>query len=139
MRSPSMLDYQRQLIIASLDDFTPNSTLGGFCGGQYGANADCWRSAVINFLCKCFYFELIELTHRSGINERHDVSALRNLLIYGDVENGMSVDVLWNALYFNGTKKLIEAVQSCGLHGWGFVKDQENSEFIGFLKKIFSK
>ena len=37
--------FQRQLIIASLDDFTPNAALPNVHGGQYGLSVELWKSA----------------------------------------------------------------------------------------------
>ncbi len=42
--------YQRQLIVASLDDFTPNAALSHVHGGQHGPNVELWKYSVVNFL-----------------------------------------------------------------------------------------
>lgn len=118
MRSPSMLDYQRQLIASSLDDFTPNAVFANYCGGQYGSESGQWRAAVVDFLCAGLLCGLIELTHRPDISEKRDVDSLREMLLHGDVERSISVDILCDVLYFNGTEKLIELMAKYGLHNW---------------------
>ena len=137
MRSPSILDFQRQLIAASLDDFTPNATLSDFCGGQYGSEPDVWKSAVIDFLCTNLRYGLVEVTHRPDISATRDITALKGLLLDGDVEKGLDSAVMWDALYFNGTKALIELIDRSGLHSWESLDRPENRELTALLKKVY--
>ena len=135
MLLPSMLDYQRQLIFASLDDFTPNDTFGNFCGGQYGPEPALWKSAVINFLCMGVRCGLLELTHRPDISVKRDVDKLRNLLLFGDLERDMEVAVLWNVLYFDGTQELVEIMDKCDLCNWESLNKGVSEELVDLLKK----
>jgi len=43
-------EYQQQLIVGSLDDFTPNAALPNYIGGQFGRQVEAWKGAVIDFL-----------------------------------------------------------------------------------------
>lgn len=134
-----MLDYQRQLIIAGLDDFTPNATLANFCGGQYGLEKDRWKSAVIEFICINFHCGLIELTHRPDMSRARDTKALKNLLILGDIENDVDTNILWDSLYFNGTQYLVDVLIKSNLYGWEFLRDDVNERLTDFLKEIYDK
>lgn len=139
MHTPSKLDYQKQLIVASLDDFTPNSTLVNFCGGQYGPESDQWREAVIEFLCKNLRCGLVELTHRPEISAKRDVAALKNLLLVGDVESRLDASTLWDVLYFNGTTKLISIIDSVGLRNWDSANGVESHELSSLLSTIYKE
>jgi hypothetical protein len=130
-------DYQQQLIVASLDDFTPNATLPNYLGGQFGSQADAWKHAVIDFLCVNVKCGLIEATHRPEIAERHDASMLRKLLNDGDEKNKLSVDVLWNALYFNGTKKLSKFLADENMRTWEAVKLEPHPHLISKLIELY--
>lgn len=77
MYAPTMLDYQRQLIIANFDDFSPNAVFPEYCGGQYGSFHDEWGRRVIDFLCvnvQCNFIEPINfsdlLGNRGGFVEK---------------------------------------------------------------------
>ncbi|MBG7619675.1 hypothetical protein I5R65_09400 [Herbaspirillum sp. AP02] len=51
---------QRQLIVAALDDFSPNGTLSEACGGQYGETPDEWAIAVTDFIYNAMGLGLLE-------------------------------------------------------------------------------
>jgi len=130
-----MLDYQRQLIGACLDDFTPNATFVNFCGGQYGPEPVLWKSAVLNFLCMGVYYGLIEVTHRPHISAKRNIDGLNNLLLFGDAESGVEAAILWDVLYFNGTRELVEIINKCGLHSWESLSKEVSEELVSLLKK----
>jgi hypothetical protein len=137
MKSPSALDLQRQLITASLDDFTPNAALPDFCGGQYGPEATQWRSAVVDFLCTSLRCGLIELTHKPDVSMKRDVNALKRLLLDGDAEKGLDSAVVWDALYFNGTQELVDLMEKFGLRSWESLNGKEHSGLAESLKSIY--
>lgn len=130
-------DYQRQLIVASLDDFTPNATLPNFLGGQFGATPENWRRAVVNFLCLNVNCGLIEATHRPEISAHDSARFLAELLSNGDVGNNIPVDVLWDVLYFNGTGELKKIVESVGMCSWNSISSPPNRDFVGKLTEIY--
>ncbi|AOB31667.1 hypothetical protein AKI39_14665 [Bordetella sp. H567] len=136
MHQPSLLDYQRQLIIASLDDFTPNDTLANFQGGQYGADVKAWRSAVTDFLCATLVCGLIQATHRREINDKRDVRLLRALLQQENLECDMPIDILWNVLYFHGTPLLVDIMTQCGLRSWDSLVAPESQELFMVLEQV---
>jgi hypothetical protein len=138
MKFFSPIDYQRQLIVASLDDFTPNSTLPNYLGGQDGGSHDAWRQAVVEFLCENARYGFIEATHRPEIHAGYDVQKLEDLLLNGDKAKNIDPLILWNILYFNGTERLIKAVERFGLRDWNYTNsDSESEDFIAFLKNTY--
>lgn len=80
MYAPTMLDYQRQLIIANFDDFSPNAVFPEYCGGQYGSFHDEWGRRVIDFLCVNVQCNFIEPINFSDLFGEQGVDSLRNLL-----------------------------------------------------------
>lgn len=131
-----LIDYQRQLIRACLDDFSANDTLSDFMGGQFGGNEEIWHSAVIEFLCLNVGAGLLEVTHQQFDVDRN-VDKLRDLLAHGDKGRDIDVDTLWNAIYFNGTEELIMIVRDFGLLNWKCVGDDLNGDFINKIARIY--
>ncbi|WP_147432314.1 hypothetical protein [Pararobbsia silviterrae] len=131
------IDYQQQLIFASLDDFTPNDALSNYLGGQFGWNTEIWRQAVIEFLCINIKCELIELTHHAIVMARSKSTSLKDLLIHGDPTNNISIDILWNALYFNGTSKLTKILEDLDMHNWNAIDQPKNQNLIYKLTKLY--
>ncbi|MEX3972022.1 hypothetical protein [Paraburkholderia caribensis] len=129
--------YQRQLIVASLDDFTPNATLSHVHGGQYGPNVQLWKNSVVNFLWINVRCGLLEGTHRKDISERKDSDFLKEILINGDPTIGLDAEILWNALYFNSTEKLDEMLDKFQLRDWGALGFETNQLFISELKVLY--
>jgi hypothetical protein len=130
-------DYQQQLIFAALDDFTPNAALPNLFGGQYGSNPDAWKQAVLEFLCINLKCGLIEATHRPEISQRRDVPALKDILTKGDMENGLPVDIAWDALYFNGTEMLIAILESVNMRTWDAVALGADPRLIAELTSLY--
>jgi hypothetical protein len=130
-------DYQRQLIVASLDDFSPNATLPNFQGGQFGEDPNSWRSAVVDFLCANLQCGLIEATHRPDITESRNVVALREVLAEGDEVRNIPVDILWDVLYFNGSEKLSELLERLNLRTWDAVTRDTDSTLIAELTDLY--
>ena len=138
MKFFSAIDYQNQLVVASLDDFSPNATLSAYLGGQDGGNYDVWHQAVIEFLCVNIKAGFIEATHRPEIRAGYDVQKLESMLLNGDGAKNMDSLTLWNVLYFNGTEKLIKSVEEFNLRSWNCANlDKECEGFVGFLKNAY--
>lgn len=138
MKLFSPIDYQRQLIVASLDDFSPNGTLPNYCGGQDGLHDGVWRQAVIEFLCINTKLGFIEATHKKDICSSYDTKKLEILLISGGEVGGMDLSTVWNALYFNGTDNLISIVKKFNLHNWdSAISTNECGGFISFIKNSY--
>jgi hypothetical protein len=138
MKLFSAIEYQRQLIVASLDDFSPNSTLPNYLGGQYGLSSEIWRQAVVEFLCINVKCGFIEATHRPEIHTGYDIQQLEDMLLNGDRAKNIDSLILWNGLHFNGTTNLIEMVEKFDLRNWSCVNsERECRDFIDFLKKSY--
>lgn len=50
MKNSLRVNYQRQLIYAGLDDFSPNSVFPEYLGGEVGEDPFLWSLEVANFL-----------------------------------------------------------------------------------------
>ncbi|MBJ9660670.1 hypothetical protein [Burkholderia gladioli] len=138
MKLFSAIDYQRQLIVASLDDFSPNATLPNYCGGQDGENPEIWRQAVVEFLCVNIELGFIEATHRPEIRAGCDVGKIESMLLNGDEAYGIDASVLWDVLYFNGTERLVDVVEKFNLRNWDCVNSEvECDGFVDFLKNAY--
>jgi len=125
--------YQQQLIYASLDDFNPNSALPYLHGGQFSENSAEWREAVIDFLCTNLECGLLELVHYSSFKGKDGADWLRNVLNNGYEDKGMDAEILWNALYFTGSERLVAVVSKFGMHDWTQLKSALNHELIAEL------
>jgi hypothetical protein len=117
-----MLDFnihvQRQLIVAALDDFTPNGALPKVLGGQYGDSASLWREAVIDLVQDLLGKGLIKPL--PGRQEYHlmSTSEIEGILRNGDRRNGFDVSLVWNVIVFQGTPKLRAVLDKAGLATW---------------------
>lgn len=130
-------DYQKQLIVASLDDFTPNAALPNFSGGQHGTNPKIWRRAVVEFLCVNLRCGLIEVTHRPEISKRRDVQLLKIILTQGDTERDLSADIIWDVLYFNGTRLLSVMLEDMNMSTWDALSAPPNSRLTAELYRLY--
>lgn len=141
MTMPSFpeIDYQKQLVVSGLDDFSPNGALSHVHGGQFGSNPDLWKQAVVDFLCVNVRTGILEGTHRKEISGESGAILLQNLLNFGDKKNNMDAEILWNVLYFNATPKLAKMLSSFHLDSWDAFNQGVNQGFIESLKDIYSK
>ncbi|GJH25509.1 hypothetical protein [Caballeronia novacaledonica] len=130
-------DYQQQLIVAALDDFTPNAALPNYFGGQYGSNPEVWKQAVLAFLDINLRCGLIEATHRPELSQGSDRHVLEVLLTQGDADNGLPVDIVWDALYFNGTEELNLMLEGVNMRTWDSVSLAPNSRLIAELTSLY--
>ncbi|MEM5436545.1 hypothetical protein [Paraburkholderia diazotrophica] len=137
MSSFSEIDYQRQLIVSSLDDFTPNAALPNVYGGQFGGSTDMWKRAVIEFLCVNVKCGLIEAIHRKELSANEGAHRLKNILICGGDENHIDMDIVWNALYFNSTPRLDEILERLNMRTWEALKLDLSGTFIAELKDVY--
>ncbi|SOZ09867.1 conserved protein of unknown function (plasmid) [Cupriavidus taiwanensis] len=127
------IDYQRQLIFAGLEDFTPNSALPNVLGGQYGTNPVAWRQAVIDFICRNVAADLLEIVSYPGKPTEMGAPRVRALLISGDESRGLDENIIWDAIYFTGTTKLKSRLKSFGLLSWDALNAEKSDDFIDFL------
>ena len=132
-------DYQKQLIVAALDDLSPNSALSHVHGGQFSPNSNLWRDAVVEFLYVNVKAELLEGTHRKDISGAAGAELLKNLLVGVGVEDTIDVEIIWNSLYFNATAKLAEFLHNFNLDNWGALKADVNKDFVTALRDMYSK
>nr|WP_230961628.1 hypothetical protein [Burkholderia stagnalis] len=69
MNAFSEIDYQKQLIVSGLDDFSPNAALSHVLGGQFGPRPELWKQAVVDFLCINVRAGMLECVHRKDIKQ----------------------------------------------------------------------
>lgn len=131
------IDYQKQLIVSGLDDFSPNAALSRVFGGQFGPNPELWRQAVIEFLCINVRANLLECTNKKEISGGAGVDLLREMLNFWGRKNNMNVEVMWNALYFSVTKKLELVLNAFQLNDWDSLRRDVNFDFIKSLSAIY--
>lgn len=139
MTSSHEIDYQKQLIVSSLDDFSPNAALPHVYGGQFGQSPDLWKQEVIKFLCVNVRCGLLETTHRKDISANSGVHLLEDMLTNGDTKNHLNADIVWNALYFNATPKLDEILERLHLKTWDALKLGLNTALLAELKDLYAK
>ncbi|WP_413197064.1 hypothetical protein [Pararobbsia alpina] len=137
MRSFPEIDYQQQLLFASLDDFTPNAALPNYRGGQYGPDHDGWRRGVVDFICLNVACGLLVPTHRGDLVRNRGDDAIRNVLLHGDANAQMPVDTLWNALYFNATAALSSLVDRHNMRNWQSIEVDVDPDFIASLVDFY--
>lgn len=117
-----MLDFdvnvQKQLVVAVLDDFCPNAALPHLHGGQFGSTPNLWRDAVVQFLSESLTTGLIEVLPTAQRYSQKSAAEVRRLLIEGDIENGLGLELVWQVIYFQGTGKLRAMLEECQLDSW---------------------
>ncbi|MFP3586443.1 hypothetical protein SCB29_22665 [Paraburkholderia sp. SIMBA_055] len=138
MNSFHEIDYQRQLITAGLDDFSPNAALPGVYGGQFGQNPDMWKREVIEFLCVNVRCGLLEATHRKDISGNDGARLLADLLTNGDKDNHFDTDIVWSATYFNSSRKLDEILERLNLRTWDALELGLNIALITEIKELYA-
>lgn len=84
MNAFSEIDYQKQLIVSGLDDFSPNAALSHVLGGQFGPRPELWKQAVVDFLCINVRGGMLECVHRKDVSGEAGAIRLRELLNFGD-------------------------------------------------------
>ncbi|MCA8118876.1 hypothetical protein LGN07_09130 [Burkholderia cepacia] len=139
MNEFSEIDYQKQLIVSGLDDFSPNATLPYIFGGQFGSSPEKWRAAVIEFLCINVRVGLLECVNRKDISGENGGMILRGLLNFGDKERSMDAEVVWNILYFSSTPNMDGILQSLDLNSWGALNQGVNHQFCEILRGLYSR
>jgi hypothetical protein len=112
------IEVQRQIVAFGLDDFSPNSMLPNVHGGQYGEAPDEWRRDVASLACCMLAAELI--IPLPGIEKYQEKTSeeIMTLLLQGDPESGLDVDLIWDVMHFSGTPKLLELLRVYELNGW---------------------
>lgn len=112
------VNIQRQVILFGLDDSSPNAMLPNVHGGQYGASPEEWRTRVMLLIRTLLETELIvPLAGRENYREK-DSEQLLAMLERGDPENGLDVDLFWDAIHFHGTPKLNNILEALRLNHW---------------------
>lgn len=139
MNSDLRLHYQRQLIYAGLDDFTPNGVFPTYLGGQDGENPTEWKREVVGFLKAGTQGGLIKIVNWENLFPSLDLVNLDDiLLIDGKKGNsGLDEDVIWNALYFFGTDRLIKDLERFDLLTWEALTLPEVAEFLEFIQNKY--
>ncbi|WP_423761291.1 hypothetical protein [Burkholderia sp. NLJ2] len=138
MNTFSEIDYQKQLVVSGLDDFSPNGALSQVLGGQFGSTPELWRKAVIDFLCINVRVGMLECVHRKEISGESGAILLRELLDFGDRENNFDVEVIWNVLYFSATPELVAVLRKFNLNDWGSIGAGINRQFMEYLNGVYS-
>ncbi|MBY4712157.1 hypothetical protein LGN20_04010 [Burkholderia cepacia] len=137
MREFSEIDYQRQLIVSGIDDFSPNAALPHVFGGQFGSSPEKWRAAVVEFLCINVRVGLLECVNRKEMSGENGEVLLRRLLSFGDKERSMDVELVWSILYFSSTPKMDGILQSLGLNSWDALNQGVSRQFFEILRGLY--
>jgi hypothetical protein len=131
-----LLEYQKSLIIAALDYFSPNDLLSNAFGGQFGQSLPLWKEAVIEFLrvnIESGFIEFAKADESLLPVERKEF--LCKLAQSNPHEN---VDV-WMGVRFESTQKLNLLVANHGLLSWESLHKELNKDFVGSVFKAYSK
>lgn len=111
-------ELQKQIITASLDDFSPNSALSNTHGGQDGNTPHIWREAVLEFIHDMLIAGLIAPLPGQENYQKKSAEEIVKMLRSGDAENGFDAEFTWNVIYFTGTEKLSQLLQDLKLNSW---------------------
>lgn len=129
------LPYQKSLIFAALDDFSASDLLGGVHGGQFGGEMFAWKGAVICFLRRNTFSELIAF--RISVDEKVlDTHEMLNLFSNSDPNINPEV---WMGIQFYGTEKLRSIIASHGMLGWEHVKSPVNGNLIDAISRVYEE
>lgn len=131
-------DYQKALIYAGLDDFTPNAVLSSTFGGVYGNQVEQWKSVVIDFIYRNMTCGLLEVSPVQTKCKDATPQDVRTLLSSVDLDD-IATSVIWVATYFDGTKKLDELLSSFCLKDWIHLNDSPNLLFQNTLLEIYQE
>lgn len=132
------LQYQRQLIYAGLDDFSPNRVFCTYMGGPDGARG-AWEQAVAAFLDESVRCGLLRVVNWKNWRLPDAPCDLQKLLLQCEFgEKVVDRDLIWAALYFFATDDLIGDLRAFGLLSWGALNNSENREFLGFIQKKYN-
>lgn len=139
MNEFSEIDYQKQLIVSGLDDFSPNAALPRVFGGQFGSSPEKWKAAVVEFLCINVRVGLLECVNRKEVSGEIGEVVLRELLNFGDKEKNMDPEIIWNILYFSSTPNMDGILQSLDLNSWDALNQGVSRQFCEILRGLYSK
>jgi hypothetical protein len=133
------LCYQRQLIYAGLDDFNPNGVFSNYMGGQHGEQFSKWQRAVVTFLDQGVDRGLLTVTNWKEMFSSEEPVDIENVLLgnYAQEKFNIDNDVIWNALYFFGTKALIEDLNQFSLRSWDALGFSENIDFLRMVQRKY--
>jgi hypothetical protein len=112
------LYHQRQLILACLDDFTPNATLQDYMGGQFGNETHTWQVAVVDFIYQNMKRDLIMILPGQCHYAEKNCDEIKQILLNGDINEKIESTVIWNIIYFQGTNKLKKIMHHFCLDDW---------------------
>lgn len=132
MENNILLEYQRTLVIASLDGVSGVGVIPRWCGGQDGKMRSQWKLAVAKFIFRNYaagliFFENPDLYH---INDAAGLyEAYKTIEIDGD-NNSL---LLWYGVRFLSTKKLDGILERFELNKWEYLDIGLNKIFISEL------
>lgn len=131
-----LLEYQKSLIIAALDYFSPNDLLSGAFGGQFGESLSLWREAVVEFLRVNIESGFIEFAKADKsllpVDQQEFLCKLSQSNPHENVE-------LWMAVRFESTERLDFLVASHGLLSWESLHKELDKDFVDSVFKVYSK
>ncbi|MPT28977.1 MAG: hypothetical protein E2602_19190 [Achromobacter sp.] len=136
MNSDLRLRYQRQLIYAGLDDFTPNGVFPTYLGGRDGHNVAEWKREVVAFLKVSTQRGAVKIVNWNNLFSSLEPVNLDNLMSADEKKGnaGLDEDIVWNSLYFFGTDSLIKDLERFGLLDWDALMLPERVDFINFIQ-----
>jgi hypothetical protein len=130
------ISLQKQLIIAVLDDFTPNGILPSVFGGQYGDDFNNWKKSVMEFILTFYKVKLLEILPCKEGYHNFSTVEIEALLNFGDYENGIDNETLWDILYFRGTNNLNNILDNLDLNSWDAFNGKLCPQFCEKLMQI---
>ena len=125
--------YQKSLIFAALDDFSASDLLGGVYGGQFGEEMSAWKSAVICFLRRNIFSDLIAL--KIGMH-KEVLGAHEMLNLFSNSDPNINPEI-WMGIQFHGAEKLSTIIAAHGVRGWEHVKSPVNENLIITVIRIY--
>ncbi|MEN4922754.1 hypothetical protein ABE485_29060 [Achromobacter spanius] len=139
MNSCLRLHYQRQLIYAGIDDFTPNGVFLTYIGGRDSNNVREWQREVVAFLEAGAEHGLLRVMNWNELfSSSVPVNIERYLLGGASIQDfNLNESVVWNSLYFFGTENFIEDMELLGLRTWDALVPTENKKFLKFIQEKY--
>ncbi|MEN5182081.1 hypothetical protein ABE501_20195 [Comamonas testosteroni] len=131
--------YQKALIYASLDDFTPAAALGNIYGGFDGVDSCRWASTSLTFLCRNLITGLIcfnKMQSKYALMPQNLLHKRMQLEYLEWRETGIP-STLWNSIYFEGAEKLNDILSRNLLTGWDALEKPLNISFINEIIDLY--
>lgn len=139
MKNSLRVNYQRQLIYAGLDDFSPNSVFPDYLGGEFGEDPFLWSLEVANFLDLGVRHGLLEVMNWEYLFSDSPLVSVSEVLLprYPSGGRAVQMEIIWNSLYFTGTVSLLDELDRFGFRVWSALSASENLEFLQCIQRRY--